>query len=443
MTENALGTFTINVTGMHCTACEQRIIKSLSGLDDVIDVKADSASGTVRYRIESSEEEKINARIIEVLASNGYQISRLPAASGLSPVTLGIILIFIIAGTVLLGRSGILNRIPVVETGMALSAVFAAGLLTSLHCVGMCGGLCISGSLVTGTSRRILGPLLYNLGRLISYTGIGFLAGALGSVISPSPKVQGLIILAAAVLMILYALKMAGIIRLSFNLPGIDTSRLKGRGPLIVGILNGFIPCGPLQAVQLFALGTGKPWMGAVAMALFCIGTMPLLFSFGALGNLISGSWKRRVFQIGAMVVLVMGAGMGIRGWRLAGLPLPGPTAVIVADVEQEGTGIATATIGNDGIQRIQTDISPYSYEQFMVQAGVLLEWTILVEEGDLNGCNNPITFPGTDVMIPLEIGENRVSFTPSGEGQITYMCWMGMITSTIQVVEDLNETSG
>ena len=67
-------------------------------------------------------------------------------------------------------------------------------------------------------------------------------------------------------------------------------SKYKGNftSPFIVGLLNGFMPCGPLQTMQLFALGTGSAFKGALSMLIFSLGTVPLMLTFGAISGFLS-----------------------------------------------------------------------------------------------------------------------------------------------------------
>lgn len=70
------------------------------------------------------------------------------------------------------------------------------------------------------------------------------------------------------------------------------------------------------------------------------------------------------------------------------------------------------------------------------MRKGIPVEWTIEVPEGKLNGCNGEIVVPAFDLSIKLHEGENTVSFTPNDVGTIPYSCWMGMIKSSINVVD-------
>ena len=87
-------------------------------------------------------------------------------------------------------------------------------------------------------------------------------------------------------------------------------------------------------------------------------------------------------------------------------------------------------------MQYITTKVDYGSYESLVVRRGVPVEWTIVVPEGKLNGCNGEIVVPAYDLSVKLHEGENVVSFTPAEAGTVPYSCWMGMIKSSIKVVE-------
>lgn len=70
--------------------------------------------------------------------------------------------------------------------------------------------------------------------------------------------------------------------RLTFHLPNfIGKFRVKNSQPFVVGLLNGFMPCGPLQSIQLVALATGNPFTGGLSMFAFSLGTVPLMLGLG------------------------------------------------------------------------------------------------------------------------------------------------------------------
>jgi hypothetical protein len=214
-----------------------------------------------------------------------------------------------------------------------------------------------------------------------------------------------------------------------------------------VGLLNGLMPCGPLQTMQVYALGTGSVAAGALSMFLFSVGTVPLLLGFGALSSLLSASFSRRMAKAGGVLVAALGLVMFGRGLNLFGIGLPGLTPAAVGSVAQPGGtaardgGAAVARLSG-GVQEVTTRVLPGSYQPFVVQQGIPVRWTIEVKAADLNGCNNPLTVPAYGIRRELAPGKNVVEFTPDRAGTLSYTCWMGMISSTIRVVPDLAQVS-
>lgn len=105
------------------------------------------------------------------------------------------------------------------------------------------------------------------------------------------------------------------------------------------------------------------------------------------------------------------------------------------------GTGMTASVQGN--IQTVTTSLDSGRYAPITVKKGIPVKWTIQVGEGDLNGCNNPLTIPKYNVTKELQLGDNVLEFIPQKEGNIVYTCWMGMIRSNITVVDEIsNPTS-
>jgi hypothetical protein len=212
---------------------------------------------------------------------------------------------------------------------------------------------------------------------------------------------------------------------------------LRGRSnsPLYIGLLNGFMPCGPLQAMQLYALSTGSPVKGAISMFLFSIGTVPLMFLFGALGSLLNKRYTKKMMTVSAVLVVFLGVFMLQNGIGLSGLALPVmPSFAGTADRKEA----SVAKIEN-GIQVVTTGLESGRYEPIIVQKGIPVKWIIQAQEGDINGCNNIIVIPKYNLQKDLAVGDNMIEFTASESGTVPFSCWMGMIRSKITVVDDLS----
>lgn len=97
-------------------------------------------------------------------------------------------------------------------------------------------------------------------------------------------------------------------------------NRIKTDNSFIVGLLNGFMPCGPLQAMQVYALSTGSFIKGMLSMFLFCLGTIPLMFSIGVILNVVNGRKGIILNKVASVLILLLSIGMLFRGLNTIGI---------------------------------------------------------------------------------------------------------------------------
>ena len=195
------------------------------------------------------------------------------------------------------------------------------------------------------------------------------------------------------------------------------------------------MPCGPLQIVQLYALGTRSVISGGAAMFVFSLGTLPLLFLLGVVNSLISKKQTDVILKLSAAVVIVLGLTMVGRGLSLSGYSVSLPSWTNSSSVD--GGSIAKID-GN--VQTVTTSIKSDSFPEITVQKGIPVKWIIIANEEELNSCNNAIIIPKLKMEVSFQVGDNIVEFTAHEAGEITYTCWMGMIKSKINVVDDLKD---
>lgn len=443
------------VSGMTCGHCEKRItgaVKSIKG------VRAVSASFPkkrveVAFDAEKTTEDAIKATIEQegyrVLVSDGKK----QPIGKVAPVFLIVLALYFIVRYAF--GFDFINLIPRIDSTVSLVALFATGLFTSVHCIAMCGGINLSQSVGTADNAegKFKKPLLYNLGRVISYTVIGGIVGGLGSVLFVSQTMKGIIMLIAAVFMILMSLSMLGWLPwwLVPRLPRIFTKQAnkakKGRGPLVVGLLNGLLPCGPLQAMQLYALSTGSLLMGALSMMLFALGTVPLMLGAGLVFSMLKGKFTRGISRVSAVLVMLIAFVMvfnasGLFGWSGTASAANTPPATSASSgasvVEQlEAKGYAVAEL-QDGVQVVEAQLKSSGYPSIAVQKGVPVQFNLTADDATINGCNETVELSAYGVEKRLQAGDNIIEFTPDKTGTITYTCWMGMIRGSIAVVDDL-----
>jgi sulfite exporter TauE/SafE len=338
----------------------------------------------------------------------------------------------------------LLKYLPNIQTGASYGLLFIFGVLTSFHCLAMCGGIAISQSVAkkqtedknSQTKRSIffMPTLLYNAGRVVSYAVIGGIVGGVGRIVNFSGALKGIIPIIGGIFMIIMAINLIGVFpflrKLNISMPAFIAKKIRNGnnyGPLYVGIMNGLMPCAPLQIVQLYALSTRSVLYGAATSFIFALGTVPILFSFGLINSVINKKYSTKILKISAVIVLILGIGMVGRGLSLSGLHID--TSNLVKDYNT----IATAKIEGN-VQNVTTEIKSDSYPPIVVHKGVHVKWTIKVSEDNINDCNNTINIPQFKIEKKLQVGDNLIEFTPSEDGKISYSCWMGMIKSKIIV---------
>lgn len=220
-------------------------------------------------------------------------------------------------------------------------AAFGIGVTTSLgHCIGMCGPLISTFSLAQGrTDRRLtnLAPalLLYHLGRVNSYAVIGLVVGLLAAAAQaalPTAAVRGWLFLVSGLLMTFLGLGLLGLVRTTRLMESSRLGRFAAErfmeligtrsmvGRYLLGVANGFLPCGPVYAIAAAALTAPTPVHGAGTMAMFGLGTIPVLLAVGLGAGRLAPTVQRRFNKVAAILVILVGFEFLIRAGKLFGL---------------------------------------------------------------------------------------------------------------------------
>ncbi len=213
---------------------------------------------------------------------------------------------------------------------MEILSAFVIGLVGSLHCVGMCGPIAIA--LPVAQQNKflfILGRVLYNIGRVISYAAMGAFFGLIGSKIALFGFQQTLS-LAIGILLLLYVVVPKSLLH---KLPriklfdkfsaGIKKSfaALWNKGSvssmLLIGILNGFLPCGLVYVAIAGATATGSILNGSIFMILFGLGTLPLMTGMALLGKFINLQLRRRLTKLIPIFIALLAVIFILRGMNL------------------------------------------------------------------------------------------------------------------------------
>ena len=215
---------------------------------------------------------------------------------------------------------------------MDLTLSFVVGFFTSLHCVGMCGGLVACYAVQRGSGQVLTGlpsHLSYNGGRLLAYTFLGGVAGLAGKMLGSLQVVGPWFSLVAGVLMAAVGLLLLGIIpnwnlqepgknswlrRLHFQSVADLLQNRSSEGAFYVGLLTPFLPCGMLYAMVLKAAETGGAPSGALTMLAFGVGTVPALLITGMVTTFMNVRFRLYATRFAALIVVVMGLLLIMRG---------------------------------------------------------------------------------------------------------------------------------
>lgn len=221
----------LNVSGMICRACEDAIADALLHTRGVVSAQAHYWRGRVTITYDPNIVTEDTLR--QVLTNAGYP----PGTHGMGGVVVDGICLALV-GVLYWGLPKLLAlvKVPALANNASLGLVFLVGLLTSTHCIGMCGGILLAQTTdargVTGRSKRgLIASAAYNGGRVVSYTAVG-----------------------------------------------------------------------------------------ALVMLVFSLGTVPLLFLFGALQSFLPRGWMKYIVKGSAVLVVTLGLSMLVKGIRLFGM---------------------------------------------------------------------------------------------------------------------------
>lgn len=455
----------LRVGGMTCVNCQNKIERKLKSTAGVRKAAISYNTGFADITYDS---DVITLKAIKTIIKKlGYEV--LPEAEKSKPdIGRNVrLLVIIVLLYVLIRQFGILNLLvpgQLADTKMGYGMLFIVGLLTSVHCIAMCGGINLSQCIPKGQNGEesnsrtgaFAPALLYNLGRVISYTVIGFLLGFVGMLVGGgfeagfSTLFQGILKIIAGILMVIMGMNMLGIFpwlrRFNPQMPRFMTVKIAGekaagKQPLIVGILNGLMPCGPLQSMQIVALASGNPFAGALSMLMFSLGTVPLMLGLGSLVSALGRRFSQKVMSIGAVLVVVLGLAMLSQGFGLSGIFLPEQLLNETAGISETAGANETDTAERETetgeeVQVINSTLTRGRYPDITVQAGIPVKWVINAPAGTVNGCNYKMLLEEYNIIYELAEGENIIEFTPTKPGTVQYTCWMGMIRGTIVVTD-------
>lgn len=214
---------------------------------------------------------------------------------------------------------------------------FMIGIVGSFHCVGMCGPLALSLPLSNNSfAAKISGSLIYNTGRIVTYSVFGLIFGLIGQTASLFGFQQWLSIVAGALILLFiimpkkYKMQTGAANYTNGFFAGIRTKlgRLftqKNHSSLfVIGLLNGLLPCGLVYMAVAGAIAAGDAGSSILFMAAFGLGTLPIMWSIAFFGNYVGVSFRQKIRRAYPYMMALMACLLILRGMGL-GIPYVSP----------------------------------------------------------------------------------------------------------------------
>jgi sulfite exporter TauE/SafE/copper chaperone CopZ len=333
-------TYTFQVHGMHCKACELMIEDELKEVPYVTSVKSDlkTHSVTVAGHFGDMTEKEASATLNKFIEKHNYTLSleKHVATKNWSEfkIALPAALLFVLFFWGL-QKMRIVNLVN--AQSIDYGTAFVIGIIASLStCMAVVGGLVLSMSATFAKEGDKVRPqLLFHVGRIVAFFILGGVIGAVGLVFTLNPLANFILNVVIGVAMIIMGVNLLDVFhstkKLQFGMPkflskkALNVSKINHQlTPLLAGIATFFLPCGFTQSMQIFTLSTGSFLKGGFTMLSFAIGTLPILalVSFSSF-SITDNSKKGIFFKSAGLVVIIFALFNLVNGLAAFGIISP------------------------------------------------------------------------------------------------------------------------
>ncbi len=221
-----------------------------------------------------------------------------------------------------------------------LFTAFIFGLISSFHCIGMCGPIALMLPVDRDNqAKKVTQIITYHIGRLFAYSTIGFIFGMLGKgfLLAGMQQKMSIFIGIAMILVILIPEKV--VVKYNFSKPifkviskiktslGSQFKNKSYKSLFIIGLLNGFLPCGMVYVALFGAIAMQSPILGILYMILFGLGTVPMMSSIVYLNSFLTIKIRNKIQKAIPFVAVFIGIVFILRGLGL-GIPYVSPSNV-------------------------------------------------------------------------------------------------------------------
>ncbi|MHB8088550.1 MAG: sulfite exporter TauE/SafE family protein [Anaerolineaceae bacterium] len=342
---------------------------------------------------------------------------------------------------------------------LSLWVAFITGLTTGgLSCMAVQGGL-LASSLANQIEKEVGTPgkksrqksspqvalpiVLFLMAKLVAYTLLGALLGALGSVLQMTPTMRAILQFLIAIFMIGNALRMLNVHPIfryfSFEPPAVITRFIRKKAknktslftPIFLGALTILIPCGITQSMMAGAIATGKPLLGAALMFAFTLGTSPVFFILSYFATKLGTLLEKQLVRVVAVVLLILGLLSIDTGLNLLGSPYS-ITKLVQANNQAQTAEILPADVQSASV--ITLNVVNSGYQPNVLNAPANTELTLNLVTKNTNSCSRAFLIPELNISELLDqTGTKSVQIPAQAVGKkIAFTCSMGMYTGEI-----------
>ena len=219
-----------------------------------------------------------------------------------------------------------------------LFTAFIFGLISSFHCIGMCGPIAMMLPVDHHNQVKKVGQILiYHIGRLTAYATIGLIFGLLGRGLYLAGLQQKMSIFIGVAMIAIILIPVKVFSKYNFSKPvfkliskiktslGSQFKNKSYKSLFTIGLLNGFLPCGMVYVALFGAIAMQNEFYGVLYMILFGLGTVPMMSSVVYINSFLTISMRNKITKIIPVVAFVIGILFIFRGLGL-GIPYVSPS---------------------------------------------------------------------------------------------------------------------
>ena len=294
--------------------------------------------------------------------------------------------------------------------------------------------------------------LLFLAAKITAYTALGFLLGALGSVLQLTPFTRAVLQIGIGIFMLGTALRMLNVHPIfryfAFEPPAGVTRyirKLSKKGadnltPLLLGALTVLIPCGVTQAMMAVAIGTANPLMGAAIMFAFTLGASPVFFLVAYCATQMGAKLEKYFMRVVAVVVLILGLVAINSGLNLMGSPLSfasisrSAMGVLLPAESTSPSVLDSSSTNSDSATTLILKAQNNGYRPQILHATAGVPVLLNVVTQNTFSCSRAFLIPTLDVGVVLpETGSVPINIPAQQKGSVmSFTCSMGMYTGQI-----------